>query len=27
LPNGHFAEWTVWRTDNLPKIEISPEKL
>jgi hypothetical protein len=25
LPNGHFAERTVWRTDNLPKIEISSE--
>jgi hypothetical protein len=22
LPNGHFAERTVWRTDNLTKIEI-----
>jgi hypothetical protein len=25
LPNGHFAERTVCRTDNLPKIEISSE--
>ena len=25
LPNGHFAEHTVYRADSLPKIEISSE--